>query len=246
VAIKSLFLEASWNLVGQQNIGYAAAVSPALQRFYHDRPEDLAEARLRALRFFNTNPTFSGLVIGAALKLEENLAQGLIPERQASLIVSSLASALAAQGDLLFWQAWLPFCALLGFGLTWLSLATGSVTWAPLLIPILFCALAWPVRLGGIFYGYRLGPLVHQVVKRFYVSQIAQWVKRLTVFLTGFLTIFALKTFSSANLAKELAAVAVVTLILFITLGQRLWPGLGSKAFYLLIVLGLALTTLVI
>ncbi|MDR2140988.1 MAG: PTS system mannose/fructose/sorbose family transporter subunit IID [Deltaproteobacteria bacterium] len=247
VAVRSLFLEASWNLVGQQNLGFAAAVSPALRRLYQDQPQELAAAQRRVLRFFNTNPILSGLVIGAALRVEAERAKGLIQDLEGSLIISSLASTLAAHGDMLFWQGWLPLCCLLGFGLTWLGLAPGQLSWAPLVIPALFCALAWPTRVGGIFHGYRLGGQAHKAIKRFHVLFIARWAQRLTVFLTGFLTVYAYKIMPGpASQAKGLAILAIVAVVLFFVLAQRRCPALGPKILYLGLVLSLALTVALI
>ncbi|MDR1607573.1 MAG: PTS system mannose/fructose/sorbose family transporter subunit IID [Deltaproteobacteria bacterium] len=246
VAFRSLFLEASWNLSGQQNIGYAASINPALKSLYKNRPEDLAKAQSRALRFFNTNPTLSGLTIGAALRLEEDMADSRVQEKEGSLIIGSLASVLAAHGDLLFWQAWLPFCCLIGFALTLMSLANGQVTLAPLLIPALFCLLSWPARIGGIFYGYKLGSRAFELIQRFRAARAAEWTKRFNMALTGFLIIYGLKTLENPNKqGQELIAVGAVSSVLFFTLAQRIWPKIGPKSLYLLIVLGLGLTAFV-
>ena len=73
VAFRSLFLEASWNSQGQQNLGLAAAIDPAL-KLIHPPGVALRAARERALEFFNTNPILSGLAIGFLLRLEEEVA----------------------------------------------------------------------------------------------------------------------------------------------------------------------------
>jgi PTS system mannose-specific IID component len=246
-------LEASWNLAGQQNIGFAAAVSPVLNFLYKGRPDDLASARQRVLQFFNTNPMLSGLVIGVALKLEEEKARGRIEDRQLNLIISSMASTLAGHGDLLFWQTWLPFCCILGFGLTWLSLAFGQVTWIPLIIPVLFCAFTGPVRFGGLFYGYRRGLETHKSINTFHVKQIVKWVQRLTVLLSGLLTTYSLKLIPEVHnpngsliLSKELFLTAVVVSVLGLVLIQRFCPLVGPKSLYVLTVIGLASVTVFI
>ncbi|MDR2423024.1 MAG: PTS system mannose/fructose/sorbose family transporter subunit IID [Deltaproteobacteria bacterium] len=242
VALRSLFLESSWNLIGQQNVGFAAAVNPALRRVYQGRPADLAEARLRVLKFFNTNPMFSGLVIGAALKLEEETAQGLLDENERGLIVAALASSLAIHGDLLFWQSWLPFCSLVGFGLTWLSAAQGQLTLAPLIVPALFCLLAGPARIGGLFCGYRLGRQAHTAAAKYRVPQLARWVLRASVVLVGYLTVRAQGLIPGREpLERVLTVLAVLALVLALVGAQRVWPKLGPMALYLLIVLGLGL-----
>ncbi|MDR1870706.1 MAG: PTS system mannose/fructose/sorbose family transporter subunit IID [Deltaproteobacteria bacterium] len=241
VAARSLFLEASWNLIGQQNLGFAAAVNPALKVLYKAGSEEFVAAQRRVLSFFNTNPVLSGLVIGAALKLEEERAKGLISERDSSLIVSTLASTLAIHGDLLFWQAWLPFSCLMGFGLTWLSLAQGQITFWPLIIPALFGALAWPTRIGGIFYGYRLGATAHRAVAKLKAPLIARVVLRLTVFLTGFLTVYSVKLIGPKTDGRIWPIFVIAALAPLLALAQKRWPKIGYAGLYLLIVFGLTL-----
>jgi mannose/fructose/N-acetylgalactosamine-specific phosphotransferase system component IID len=227
-------------------MGFAAAVSPALNKIYRDRPEELASARQRVIQFFNTNPMLSGLVIGAALKLEEQRAQGLIAGSRGSLIVSALASSLAGIGDQLFWKTWLPFCSLLGFGLTWISLSQGRLTWAPLAVPAVFCLLSVPIRLGGLFYGYRTGQKAHQAVKKFHVPDIIRWVQRVTIFLTGFLTVFSLKLIPGKPSLSEMPYFLALTGAVFsAAVIQRYRPRIGPAALYLLIILVLALITLI-
>ncbi|MDR2443060.1 MAG: PTS system mannose/fructose/sorbose family transporter subunit IID, partial [Deltaproteobacteria bacterium] len=128
VAVRSLFLESTWNFIGQQSLGLLAAIEPALKVIYRDRPSvDLLSAKARAVQFFNTNPYSSGFVIGAALRLEEELKNNLITQKRRWEILSVLSSALAAQGDLLFWQSWLPAW----FLVTLLAVSmTGTPLWA--------------------------------------------------------------------------------------------------------------------
>jgi mannose/fructose/N-acetylgalactosamine-specific phosphotransferase system component IID len=246
VAFRTLFLEASWNFVGQQNLGFAAAVNPALRRIYQGRPADLAASQRRVLTFFNTNPVISGLVIGAALKVEEEKAKGLIDDERGTELVNVLASSMANHGDLLFWQSWLPFCCLLGFGLTWFSAATGQLTWTPLLIPVLYCALAWPTRVGGVFLGYRLGRKAHLAVGKYRVVPVAHAIQKVSAFLIGFLTCRSVRLMpETATSPQKAFFLAVFLVVLIPVLAQRVWPGLGPKTLFLLLVLGLGLTLVI-
>ncbi|MDR0548879.1 MAG: PTS system mannose/fructose/sorbose family transporter subunit IID [Deltaproteobacteria bacterium] len=242
VAFRTFFLEASWNFVGQQNLGFAAAVNPALKLVYQNRPSDLMAARKRASTFFNTNPVISGLVIGAALKIEEEKARGLINDHQWKTLVITLASTMAIYGDSLFWKTWLPFCCLIGFGLSFLAAAKGQLTLAPLLIPILYCALAWPIRVGGLFIGYRLGRNAYTAVKKYQITRFALAIQMVSAFLIGYFTVrsvsFARKA-SGPN--SDFFLLAFFLAILIPVLVQRIWPGLGPKTLFFLLVLGLGL-----
>jgi hypothetical protein len=249
VAFRTFFLEASWNHDGQQNLGFAAAINPALKLFYKDRPEELAKARNRDLQFFNTNPVISGLVIGAALKLEEEVADGSLEAERGANLVNALAATLAIPGDLFFWQSWLPFCCLLGFGLTWLSVAAGRLTFSPLLIPILYCALAWPTRIGGIFLGYRQGRKAYEAIERFKIPFFARFFQKFSAGLIGFLAVWGtlrilgepIEVLGETNNPRNFFPLAAAGAVLVPVLAQKLWPKLGPKALYLTIALALAL-----
>lgn len=181
IGLKSLFLEASWNHQGQQNLGLAGAVDPALKKIYGPG-ERLREARLRYLGFFNTNPVASGLLIGIMLELEEKLAEGHLKQGKRDKMVAGLSSTLAALGDAIFWQYWLPLCCL---ATVWAVLSLDGAWWLPLILPLLFCSLALPVRFGGLVLGYRRGPKAIDVMNRLRIQQRAQGLKRLVALLLG-------------------------------------------------------------
>jgi mannose/fructose/N-acetylgalactosamine-specific phosphotransferase system component IID len=174
-ALRIVVLEATWNQRGQQSLGLLTVVDPALRILYAGDPARLKEARKRNLGFFNTNPVASGLVIGAALNLEEEMAAGRDFAEGYKPIVLALASTFANEGDRLFWQSWLPACSLAG---VLVYLLTGSA-WAPLLTPLLFCLAAWPIRIWGVFKGYETGYNVYQVYRLFGGERLIkslQWV----------------------------------------------------------------------
>jgi mannose/fructose/N-acetylgalactosamine-specific phosphotransferase system component IID len=246
VALRSLLLEAAWNAQGQQNIGFLASLDPALKALYRDKPDQLKAARLRALNFFNTNPIASGLVIGAAIKLEEELANGFYTEKRLNTMKSALGSALASQGDRFFWQSWLPLCCLLTI------LATFWVNWiyTPLLIPVLFASLALPIRLGGLFLGYRLGHQVHTVVNRFSINSTIARLQILLVIALALFTASVLWT-APAILNSQPWRVLAVSLIFFsiVRLYRRLCL-IGQQwlvyLFYPVVLAALAFSTLIL
>jgi PTS system mannose-specific IID component len=188
--LKIIILEALWNPRGQQSIGLLTVIDQALKIIFSGRPNDLKEARKRNIDFFNTNPIASGLVIGAVLRQEEKLDAGEITPDVNKEVIKALASALAAEGDQLFWDSWLPVCCLIGLLVTKL---TGFI-FAPLLIPVLFCAVAWPTRLWGVFKGYEVGDQIFMVYKHIHGEKLIQKLKWLCLVILSFLT--ALATFS--------------------------------------------------
>jgi PTS system mannose-specific IID component len=215
VALKSLFLEASWNHQGQQNLGLAAAIDPALKDIYGPG-EGLRQARLRALDFFNTNPMTAGLAIGVIINLEGEVAAGRLAAEQRVRMASGLSRTLAAMGDALFWQSWLPLCSLAA---VWTVLSLGA-WWAPWLLPALFCLPVLPLRVAGLCLGYRRGLGVADLLYRLKVQKLAQGVRRLVALLVGASTVILVYT--KTALASEPA------------LG-RLWAAVGLVAVTVLV-----------
>ncbi|UQZ90350.1 hypothetical protein C4J81_14510 [Deltaproteobacteria bacterium Smac51] len=218
VAVRSLFLEASWNNMWQQNLGMAAAIDPALRAIYGPG-EELKAARMRALGFFNTNPIASGLAIGVAIRLEQNVAEGSVSPAERERILLSLSSgALAPLGDNLFWFSWLPFCSLAG---VWAVLSLES-WWAPLILPVLFCLLALPSRFYGLRIGYRYGDEVTDLLDRVNIEQVARNIKRTVAVMIGASTVILLYTRSGlmalSTIHMWLLMLAVVVFVMLFRL----------------------------
>src|SRR6202158_716611 len=69
VFLRSLFLQASWNPQGMQNLGLAYALFPALKELYPNQDELMAAVR-RHLSFFNTHPYVAAALLGGVLHHE--------------------------------------------------------------------------------------------------------------------------------------------------------------------------------
>jgi len=214
VAFRSLFLEASWNSQGQQNLGLAAAIDPAL-KLIHPPGVALRAARERALEFFNTNPILSGLAIGFLLRLEEEVAADRLSALERTQLSASMNQALASIGDTLFWQSWLPFCALVA---VWAVLSLNQ-WWTPLVLPALFCLPVLPVRLGGLFLGYGQGLGLIDFLARLKAHRLAQRIRRIMALLIGVSTVILIPArvehhFSLGGLWVTMALVTAGILIM--------------------------------
>ncbi|MDL2226666.1 PTS system mannose/fructose/sorbose family transporter subunit IID [Deltaproteobacteria bacterium OttesenSCG-928-M10] len=184
VALRSLFLEASWNNEGQQNLGLAASIDPALRKIHHS-PDSLRAARERALGFFNTNPIASGPAIGAMIRMEEEVAAGLMAASERDRVEQNLTRTLAAMGDSIFWQSWLPMCCLTA---VWAVLSL-DFWWTPLLLPATFCLLAVPVRFIGLYLGYCRGQKIFDLLFKLKIQLYARALKRSVALLVGASTV---------------------------------------------------------
>ena len=111
VFLRSLFLQASWNPRGMQNIGFAHAITPALDELYPDRGQR-AQALSRHLEFFNCHPYLAAAILGGAVRLEERVARGEADPATVSAFKRALGPPFAALGDGFFWLALRPAAAL--------------------------------------------------------------------------------------------------------------------------------------
>ncbi|MDR2386400.1 MAG: PTS system mannose/fructose/sorbose family transporter subunit IID [Deltaproteobacteria bacterium] len=231
VALKTFILETLWSSSNQQSVGLLTIIDEPLKIIYADKPEALKKARLRNIHYFNTNPIASGLVIGALLRHEEVQAAADQELDGQNNIIQALSSALAAEGDSLFWKSWLPLCCLTA---ALLFTLTGFI-WAPLLIPILFCAFAWPVRFWGVFKGYAMGFDVYKVYKLSHGERIIKAIQWIWLLLLSVLTSLAiLKVFTPPNQPSRFSVPWILLSILALWLYVKLSFAKSKKISYLL------------
>ncbi|MBX5484270.1 MAG: PTS system mannose/fructose/sorbose family transporter subunit IID [Myxococcaceae bacterium] len=107
VFLRSLFLQASWNPQGMQNLGLAYALYPALKKIYPD-PEALNAAVRRHLAFFNTHPYVAAAIVGGVLFHEDRISRGEEPPDRVAAFKQALMGPLAAVGDGFFWLSLRP------------------------------------------------------------------------------------------------------------------------------------------
>ena len=207
---RSFFLQAAWNNRGQQNLGLAAALLPALEKIHSRGISDLRDALTRAMKPFNTQPYMCGPVLGALIKVEElGPENGYTPEK-VDRFKSILAAAFAAVGDAFFWNALLPAAAVTA--MFWAVRGR----WVGLIFFVGFYNLApLAVRVGGIWLGYRYGTGIVPLMDRLALPVQAL---RVRIFLAGALGALAAWTLTSGAPAgwspAEVLSVGVAFLVL--------------------------------
>ena len=72
-ALKSFFIQSSWNFERMQALGFAYCISNALKNIYTDQVL-LKNSLIRHLEFFNTNPYLAPTIAGVVLNWEEKHA----------------------------------------------------------------------------------------------------------------------------------------------------------------------------
>jgi PTS system mannose-specific IID component len=176
---RCLFLQASWNRRGMQNLGFAYAIDPALKQLYASEPAR-EEALQRHLKFFNCHPYMAAAILGGAIHHEEKVAAGLEPGPAALDYKATLQGPLAAVGDGFFWTALRPFLgAVAAVG----ALITGwpAVVAALLVYNAVHLALRWALFRAG----YEKGDGVVADIARLSLPRLADRLRLLGALLCG-------------------------------------------------------------
>lgn len=107
LAVRSVFLQSSFNYERMQAGGWLYAMLPFLKKIHGNDKAKLSQSMKDNLEFINTNPTLVGFLMGLVLSLEEN-------NEDRSLIKGikvALFGPLAGIGDAIFWFTVLPIVA---------------------------------------------------------------------------------------------------------------------------------------
>jgi len=147
MAIRSLFLQASFNYERMQSAGWLYSLLPALKKVKKSK-EDLSSAMKRHMEFFNTHPFLVTPLLGIVAAMEENDED---PDMIRSIKVATMGP-LGGIGDAIIWLTLLPITAGIGA-----SLAIEGNIAGPILFLLIFNAVHAILRFGGIFYGYNTG-----------------------------------------------------------------------------------------
>ena len=148
VWLRQFALQACWNYEGMQNVGFAYSILPALRQLYAGRPDDMIRALKRHLEFFNTNPVLAGVILGAAVRLEERAAAGETDPRAIGTFKVGLMGSLGAIGDSYFWGALKPMASVVGAILALVNPVLGIVA-----LLVLYNASHLAIRFRGFASG---------------------------------------------------------------------------------------------
>jgi PTS system mannose-specific IID component len=162
VFLRSLFLQASWNPQGMQNLGLAYALYPALKKLYPDRQRQL-EAVKRHLVFFNTHPYVAAAIVGGVLFHEERIARGKEPPARVQAFKQALMGPLAAVGDGFFWLSLKPA---VGAFATALAAVPPVGAWAAVLYLVLYNLVHLTLRVRLYWIGLSRGDRLVEEVAR--------------------------------------------------------------------------------
>ncbi len=148
---RSLFLQASWNPKGMQNLGLAWALYPALHWLYPD-PAARQAAVERHLSPFNTHPYVAAAIVGGVLYHEERIARGEEGPERVVAFKQALMGPLAALGDGFFWLSLKP-----AVGALCCALVPALGAWAAVLFVVLYNSVHLALRIKLFQLGVTMG-----------------------------------------------------------------------------------------
>ncbi len=117
------WLQVAWNFERLQNIGFLFSIYNVLKRIYAGNRGGMLRAIKRHLGFFNTHIFFSSAVLGAIIRLEQDISEDNPAQKESEIETTkmSIMGPMAAIGDSLFWSGIKPFALLCGAGILYIG-----------------------------------------------------------------------------------------------------------------------------
>ena len=242
--LRSFFLQAAWNYMRFQNIGFAFVMLPVLKRIYKKDKDELPSVLVRYLENFNTHPVMASFCFGALAKQEEILAHEKSLPRYTEKIAAwkeikrSFSITTASIGDRFFWGALKPFTLLIALML-WLCMGVnifelseaGSISYTQVFVAlavafILFNSIALWVRWKGITLGYKYNAKACFGLTHFDWNRTTYWVKWagmiFSCLMLGFAIIYFLRDFKDIDFRLVARMLLVFTCVVLSLISRRL------------------------
>ncbi|KLV73664.1 PTS system mannose/fructose/sorbose family transporter subunit IID [Citrobacter portucalensis] len=152
VYFRSLTMESSWNYERMMHMGYTFSMVPIIRKTCKT-DQEISDALVRHLEFFNTTPHLSTLPLGITSAMEERrMLDDDFDASSINAVKASLMGPLAGIGDSFFWGTLRIIAAGLG-----ISLASSGNILGPLLFLLVFNVPHYFIRYFCLMGGYRLG-----------------------------------------------------------------------------------------
>ena len=146
MALRSYWLQSSFNYETMQSGGWLFAMIPGLEKV-HTNKNDLAASMYHNLDFINTHPFLVTFVMGIVLSLEQNK----LDTQTIRAVRISAASPLGGIGDALFWLTLVPITA----GITSNMAIEGNIA-APFIFLLIFNLAQAACRFGLMKWAYKV------------------------------------------------------------------------------------------
>lgn len=210
--LRSFFIQAAFNFRKMQNVGFVMSLIPVI-REWNLPTKKMQEMLTKNLQMFNTHPYFSGPVVGAVIRLEEDNLGGEGVSADSTAVRQSLMGPYAAIGDTFFWGALRPFAACVACILAYLGFII-----APLAFLLLYTPAHLLVRFKGFLEGYRRGKQGILFIRELNLPLIANRVRwyLLIVLASAAAAITTGQHFSSSLIPLRLEMILGVIAVIFI------------------------------
>ena len=211
VIMRSFLLQGCWNFERMQNLGFCYALMPALSKIY-GKGEELRKALQRHLEFFNTHPFMAAPILGAVVRMEEDLKNGLLEEGEIRDFKSALMGPYGAVGDSFFWGAVKPLASVAGV----IAASMGQI-YAPLVFLMIYNVPHLAMRIWGFYSGYEKGaPVVDSVINLDLPAKVKR-VRGVAISLAGVLLALLVFPLSgegvSGNAPLLLTLIAIISIL---------------------------------
>ena len=145
-----LWIQGLLNRRGMQNLGLATALGPVAGKLADG---DVNAFLYRHLSFFNCNPNFAPLIAGGLIRLEEERRAGRpVADADIEYFKKTLASPLAAMGDMLFLGSLKPLALTFACIFAMFKIPIGLLA-----VFLLYNLTIISCRLWGVYFGYTKG-----------------------------------------------------------------------------------------
>lgn len=225
--VRTLGAQGTWNYRSYTAGGLTYALLPLLHRIHAGDPVAFRAAVERHLRPFNAHPYLVPLAVGALARLEHEREE----PRRIERFRTALSSSLGAVGDRLVWQAWRPFCLLLGV----LGFSLGLGPWAAVLLFLIpYNAGHVTLRVWGLRRGWSAGLRVGAVVSGRGLRRLARWLTAADLLLLGTVAVTLAHRLAGGTLPRWTGAAAGAAA----AAAGAGWPGLVGVSAAALVVVG--------
>lgn len=232
---RSFFLQAGWNYVKYQNLGFAFVMVPFLRKLYQYDPEMLPSVMVRYLESFNTHPVMASFCYGAMAKQEQSVAKANSVTEYKEQVAEwngarrGLSITAASIGDRLFWGTLKPL-TLLAAAFVWMSQGVNFLNIDQLnqITPwqafgagaaafVIYNAVALLVRWKGLLIGYQSDDSSCFGLTRFDWNRSIYNAKKAGIFLAIGLILFGIyRFFSGINVDINFIARAILVVFFII------------------------------
>ena len=128
---------------------------PVVKHLYPDNKEKQIDVLTRESEFFNVHTEFGSCILGMAMSLEEDKAQGAdLPNEFITNLKTSLMGPLAGVGDTIYQGVLIPILLALCIDIT--RAGNGNI-WGAILYAILMIAISYGLSIGNFMFGYNAG-----------------------------------------------------------------------------------------